>query len=389
MPSSDSLSSRISSLPPNFAAEVWLLIRKCFKLSEIVGDVKSKFLEQAISNLHNEDAWILSKFKIMSIAFVGENIEVDASRVAILEMLDDHDQRIRLAALNALYLIFKRGGDLALQQYSKAINMLGDISHQVRLAAYRLLFAFAVQTPETMIPARNIKNNEEIRLIDDAFAHLCDSMNDPESSVRAEGATLLGKFDGVSMRFLHQTLEKNLMTNLNRIRSLNERAKGEGGEFSSGRKFGDDKAVRGEVEDDNNVIARGACGAFIHGLEDEFQTVRVAALDALCTLAAKETTGDFAKQSMDYMVDMLNDEIEGVRLNAINNCVRLASRVPVLLEDQNENVLTSCLPDSRREIRYCRKRETKLRATYKIKILSADALVHLPVIKVCVGKYSI
>jgi hypothetical protein len=106
-------------------------------------------------------------------------------------------------------------------------------------------------------------------------------------------------------------------------------------------------------------------------------------------LAAKETTGDFAKQSMDYMVDMLNDEIEGVRLNAINNCVRLASRVPVLLEDQNENVLTSCLPDSRREIRYCRKRETKLRATFKIKILSADALVHLPVIKVCVGKYSI
>ena len=230
--------------------------------------------------------------------------------------------------------------------------MLGDISHQVRLAAYRLLFAIAIQMPEKMIPARNKEGNEEIRLVDDAFAHLCDSLNDPEPSVRAEGATLLGKFEGVSMRFLHQTLEKNLMTNLNRVRSLNEKAKGEGGgEFSSGRKFGDDKAVRGEVEDDNNVIARGACGAFIHGLEDEFKTVRVASLDSLCTLAAKESTGDFAKESMDYMVDMLNDELEIVRLNAINNCVKLASRVPVLLEDQNENVLTSCLPDSRREIR--------------------------------------
>ena len=72
-----------------------------------------------------------------------------------------------------------------------------------------------------------------------------------------------------------QTLEKNLMSNLNKVRSFNERAKGENfnTEFSSGRKFEADKAVRGEVEDDNNVISRGACGAFIHGLEDEFRQV--------------------------------------------------------------------------------------------------------------------
>lgn len=85
----------------------------------------------------------------------------------------------------------------------------------------------------------------------------------------------MGQYKNVSLNFLLQTLEKNLMSNLNKVKSFNERAKGENyGEFSSGRKFEADKAVRGEVEDDNNVISRGACGAFIHGLEDEYRQVR-------------------------------------------------------------------------------------------------------------------
>ena len=45
------------------------------------------------------------------------------------------------------------------------------------------------------------------------------------------------------------------------------------------------------MEDDNNVISRGACGAFIHGLEDEFRQVRLAAVDSLCELASKEQSG--------------------------------------------------------------------------------------------------
>ena len=38
-------------------------------------------------------------------------------------------------------------------------------------------------------------------------------------------------------------------------------------------------------EDNLNLMSSGACGAFIHGLEDECLEVRSEAVDALCSLA--------------------------------------------------------------------------------------------------------
>lgn len=42
------------------------------------------------------------------------------------------------------------------------------------------------------------------------------------------------------------------------------------GEWSTGQKFGDD-APNEEIDPDNiSLMNSGACGAFIHGLEDEY-----------------------------------------------------------------------------------------------------------------------
>ena len=46
----------------------------------------------------------------------------------------------------------------------------------------------------------------------------------------------------------------------------------------------------------------------------------------------------FATQSLDYLVDMFNDEIEAVRLKAINSLCRISSSLE-LREDQLETVL--------------------------------------------------
>lgn len=56
-----------------------------------------------------------------------------------------------------------------------------------------------------------------------------------------------------------------------RKRTAHERAKElfASGEFSSGRKWADDAPKEKLDTNTVNLIASGACGAFVHGLEDE------------------------------------------------------------------------------------------------------------------------
>uniref|UniRef100_A0ABM0LZV2 Integrator complex subunit 4-like n=1 Tax=Saccoglossus kowalevskii TaxID=10224 RepID=A0ABM0LZV2_SACKO len=75
--------------------------------------------------------------------------------------------------------------------------------------------------------------------------------------------------------------------------------------------------------------------------------VRNAAIDSLCELASQSQS--FAHLSLDFLVDMFNDEIESVRLNAINSLRKISGTI-VLREDQLEIVL-NVLDDSSQEIR--------------------------------------
>ena len=65
--------------------------------------------------------------------------------------------------------------------------------------------------------------------------------------------------------------------------------------------------------------------------------VRNAAVDSLCELATHSPT--FAKLSQDFLVDMFNDEIESVRLNAINSLRRICGHF-LLREDQLDVMLS-------------------------------------------------
>lgn len=60
-----------------------------------------------------------------------------------------------------------------------------------------------------------VANSEtEIRLIDDAFTKVCSTMCDLSMQVRQQAAELLGGMTKVSSEFLHQTLDKKLMSNM-------------------------------------------------------------------------------------------------------------------------------------------------------------------------------
>ena len=64
--------------------------------------------------------------------------------------------------------------------------------------------------------------------------------------------------------------------------------------------------------------------------------VRNAAIDSLCELATQSAM--FAILSQDFLVDMLNDEIDVVRLNAINSLRKISHHI-TLREDQLDGVL--------------------------------------------------
>jgi integrator complex subunit 4 len=93
------------------------------------------------------------------------------------------------------------------------------------------------------------------------------------------------------------------------------------------------------IKDDDNLhlITFGSCGAFIHGLEDEYLEVRKEAVDSLCELAANRP--ELAAKSIDFLVDMFNDEIEIVRLRAILALKRVSHYV-LLGDDQADIVLS-------------------------------------------------
>ncbi|XP_014842374.1 PREDICTED: integrator complex subunit 4 [Poecilia mexicana] len=259
----------------------------------------------------------------------------------------DQDPRVRTAALKAMLQLHERGMKIHQIIYEQACRLLSDDYEQVRSAAVQMVWVLSQLYPESIVPIPS--SNEEIRLVDDAFGKISHMVSDGSWMVRVQAAKTLGSMLQVSPHFLEQTLDKKLMSDLRRKRTAHERAKElfASGEFSSGRKWADDAPKEKLDTNTVNLIASGACGAFVHGLEDEMFEVRIAAVEALCQLA--RSSPSFAEKCLDFLVDMFNDEIEEVRLQSIHVLREISTHI-TLREDQLDTVL-AVLEDSSRDIR--------------------------------------
>ncbi|TKS80527.1 Integrator complex subunit 4 [Collichthys lucidus] len=222
----------------------------------------------------------------------------------ISDYFGDQDPRVRTGALKSMLQLHERGMKIHEIIYDQACRLLSDDYEQVRSAAVQMVWVLSQLYPESIVPIPS--SNEEIRLVDDAFGKI----------------SHMGSMLQVSPHFLEQTLDKKLMSDLRRKRTAHERAKElfTSGEFSSGRKWADDAPKEKLDTNTVNLIASGACGAFVHGLEDEMFEVRIAAVEALCQLA--RSSASFAEKCLDFLVDMFNDEIEEVRLQSIHDSSR-------------------------------------------------------------------
>ncbi|XP_034024942.1 integrator complex subunit 4 isoform X3 [Thalassophryne amazonica] len=328
-----------TELPDGLAVRQQLIDVACKHLSDSYFGVRNKCL-QLLGCLGTVDAPLTKDDGAgMSIGAVRDVQNI------ISDYFGDQDPRVRTAALKAM--LHERGMKVHQIIYEQACRLLSDDYEQVRSAAVQMVWVLSQLYPESIVPIPS--SSEEIRLVDDAFGKISHMISDGSWMVRVQAAKTLGSMLQVSPHFLEQTLDKKLMSDLRRKRTAHERAKElfTSGEFSSGRKWADDAPKEKLDTNTVNLIASGACGAFVHGLEDEMYEVRIAAVEALCQLA--RSSPSFAEKCLDFLVDMFNDEIEEVRLQSIHVLREISTHI-TLREDQLDTVL-AVLEDLSRDIR--------------------------------------
>uniref|UniRef100_UPI003AB0C2CB integrator complex subunit 4 n=1 Tax=Centroberyx gerrardi TaxID=166262 RepID=UPI003AB0C2CB len=326
-----------TQLPESPAVRQRLIEMACKHLSDTYFGVRNKCL-QLLGCLGTVDTPLTKD---------SEGLGARDVQSVISDYFGDQDPRVRTAAIKAMLQLHERGMKIYQIIYDQACRLLSDDYEQVRSAAVQMVWVLSQLYPESIVPIPS--SNEEIRLVDDSFGKISHMVSDGSWMVRVQAAKTLGSMLQVSPHFLEQTLDKKLMSDLRRKRTAHERAKElyASGEFSSGRKWADDAPKEKVDTNAVNLIASGACGAFVHGLEDEMYEVRIAAVEALCLLA--RSSASFAEKCLDFLVDMFNDEIEEVRLQSIHVLREISTHI-TLREDQLDTVL-AVLEDSSRDIR--------------------------------------
>ena len=232
--------------------------------------------------------------------------------------------RDRVAAATALARTLARGKRPSRALYDAARVFARDDSPQVReIAAGLLVHGAAGARPALRVAA---------------FAVLSRLVYDSHIRVRVRAAGALGTFHDMPERLLLQTLAKKTSDPVAArvITSDDESDGGEDGGGGGGDVADMDAAPTGARrpvqrrapggrDRDRFFDFDGTIGAFVHGLEDEFAEVRMAAVDAVCELGVRKPA--FAAAAVPSLVDMFNDDIDAVRLNAISSISKLGPLV--------------------------------------------------------------
>ncbi|ORX60685.1 hypothetical protein DM01DRAFT_1332815 [Hesseltinella vesiculosa] len=272
----------------------------------------------------------------------------------IKTFLTDPCPQVRVSALKALVAMRARGYILEKELYGLAADSLKDEDEQVRLVALdliRLLSALYSKTmvlvsPENQVAALHHKERTQIRLIDDAFARVCDLINDLSVDVRTKACTMLRSFRDVDSGVLQQAFSKQII-----MRSKVRKPALTGPPTYTHRKPVVASGDRTLSSEDFRISESGACGAFIHGLEDEFPKVVNAAIDSICELCMYHPA--LVPKAAESLVDMFNEEFVLVRTNAINSLRKLATKTKVTLTAEQLIVSAGVLEDGVKTVREC------------------------------------
>ncbi|KAJ2734312.1 hypothetical protein IW152_002443 [Coemansia sp. BCRC 34962] len=283
----------------------------------------------------------------------GHRAEPNAVFNTICSYAADAHPKVRQAALGAILRQHMMGAALPVEMYDECVVATKDDFEQVRLVAIELIWAISSAFPEYPVTIEKYDTAETIRLLDDAFVKLCDMVNDSSVIVRQRACAILGRYRDVKHSFLSQTFSKQIMSNLRRFVPRGPRGKSNKGRgHHSGPPKSSIPTPQGDAEVDSDefrLLDSGAAGAFVHGLEDEYQEVRDAAIESITELSIGST--EFAAKAVDFLVDMFNDSSDRVRLCAIRALVAIGDRSLIKLTEEQLSIALSAMKDACRTVR--------------------------------------
>jgi len=313
-----------------------------------------KLLKFAACHLNDPDVSIRSSSLALLAHLVNNSHEEDALHIqhVVSRFLSDADARVRVEALRSLLTLKERGAKLDASLYPVTAQSLYDLSVSVRLEAIRVIAVFATAYPNVPIPLSKTGNNDKsdtIRLVDDAFKKLCALLGDISGEVRTLACRMLGQLNEVSLPHVMQTLSKRVFESSSDkpARSKNFHLDDKKEAVIEGYSSGDVNVLRFGGGEGIRFLESLSAGAFVHGLEDELMEVRLAAIDSICQLSQK--FDEFAKSSLEFLVDMFNDEIDLVRINALNSVQKVGPSLQ--LNEEQLHIVLSVLGDSSPAVR--------------------------------------
>ncbi|KAJ1975912.1 hypothetical protein H4R35_002927, partial [Dimargaris xerosporica] len=276
------------------------------------------------------------------------------------EYIRDGHPKVRKVALDLLYALHLAGHALEPGLYPVAVDCLKDDFEAVRFSALRLVWTLSKLHASHPVPLGTLSgpsagSSDTIQLASDAFVKVCDMVNDISMSVRTEACVLLGSYHHVPFSLLSQTLSKKVMSHLKRRPPLGKHRSSASADSGSSPGRGKRSMIpvaEGDLDvgsDEFRILDSGACGAFVHGLEDEYREVRHAAINSIGELCLG--SAEFAKLAVDYLVDIFNDEIDYVRLNAIQSLSKVADHHATVLDGEQLQIIFGVMEDADPKIR--------------------------------------
>ncbi|KAI8878557.1 ARM repeat-containing protein [Backusella circina FSU 941] len=276
------------------------------------------------------------------IPFVNEH-EGMMSKMEVQQVISnyvlDNDPRVRKSALDALVQMHLRGCPLDLEIYNLAVSSLRDDYEEVRMGGLNLMGVLSSLYPNHRMKLAHEQMDETTRLIDDAFNKVCDLINDASVVIRTKACVMMASYQQVGPNTLAQTFSKQIMSHLRRNVPR----------YKKQQKYQHSiiPVAEGDIDvgsDEFHLLDSGACGAFIHGLEDEYQEVRNASIDSICELCMYND--QLIKKAVECLVDMFNDEIDKIRVNAIQSLRKIGTRAILEFNDEQLEVSVGALQDS-------------------------------------------